>query len=79
MDLYDEPSSHGNDGYSLKNNKRSRKTQKSGFRSMDKFLEKFGNDKFYTDKIHSVDKNKMFYNHFKNKLPRLDENSLDKY
>jgi len=54
--------------------KKNKKPKKIGLRSMDKFLEKFGNDEFYTNKIHKVDKNKMFYNHFKNTLPKFQDN-----
>ena len=58
-----------NNNHADKNSKKNKRLNKSPFGSMNKFLEKFGNDEFYTNKINSVDKNKMFYNHMKNTLP----------
>jgi len=74
LDLSDDANSNEFADGGMKNGNKSKKPKKSGFKSMDKFLEKFGKDEFYTDKIHKVDKNKMFFNHFKNKLPKFRKN-----
>ena len=79
LDLFDEASENEsfNDDSNYSNHRKNKKTQKSkksGFGSMDKFLEKFEDDKSYTDKIDNIDKNKMFFNHFKNTLPKFEKN-----
>jgi len=64
FDLFDNPS-YNNESLNKK---------KFGIKTMDNFLEKFGNDKFENRKIYNVDKNKMFLDHFKNRLPKMVEN-----
>ncbi len=76
MDLFEEPTEI-NKRNNLINSKRKlyKIDKKNKGKSMHNILKKLGKDGFYFDKIHAEDKNKMFFDHFKNTIPIFnDEN-----